>query len=367
MTIAQRTSELFTDVHEIAVVRGGGLGDVLFAVPAIEALAAAYPEAHITVLGSPLHAELLPGRLETEVSVEVLPISAGVRAGVEDPRATQEFVERMHGRFDLGVQLHGGGRSSNPFLTRLAPRHTVGAATSDALELERTLPYLYFQHEVARDLEIVALAGASPVALEPRVIARADDFDKAARVAPPVDRPTIVIHPGATDVRRRWPTERFAEIARRLVRGGCRVLIVGDGGDAALADDILSRVEATPLLESLAGRVDIGGLCGVLSSSDLLIGNDSGPRHLAQALGVPTASVFWAGNLINAGPAGRGRHRVQLSWTTSCPVCGRDATQVGWTAVRCEHDVSFVRDVSVEAVWRDVAALTATTLPPRDK
>ena len=88
-----------------------------------------------------------------------------------------------------------------------------------------------------------------------------------------------------------------------------------------------------------------------------MIGNDSGPRHLAQAVAARTAAVYWFGNVVNAGPLGRGRHRVQLGWTTHCPVCGRDATQVGWTAERCAHDVSFVADVPVAAVRDDALRL----------
>jgi hypothetical protein len=56
---------------------------------------------------------------------------------------------------------------------------------------------------------------------------------------------------------------------------------------------------------------------------------------------------------------------VQLGWTTHCPVCGADATQVGWTAERCEHDDSFVAGVPVDAVYADVRELvpaTATTV-----
>jgi len=74
-------------------------------------------------------------------------------------------------------------------------------------------------------------------------------------------------------------------------------------------------------------------------------------------VGARTVSIFWFGNLINAGPLGRGRHRAHLSWTTHCPVCGRDSTQVGWTAPRCEHDVSFVADVPADPVHADVARL----------
>lgn len=65
-----------------------------------------------------------------------------------------------------------------------------------------------------------------------------------------------------------------------------------------------------------------------------MVGNDSGPRHLAQAVGTPTVGVYWIGNVINAGAIGRTLHRVHFSWVSQCPVCGVDVTQVGWTAER---------------------------------
>ena len=74
-----------------------------------------------------------------------------------------------HEEFDLAVQLHGGGRFSNPFLLRLGARHTVGSRTEDAAPLERTIPYTYYQHEPLRGLEVVGLAGAPPVWLEARL------------------------------------------------------------------------------------------------------------------------------------------------------------------------------------------------------
>ena len=70
-------------------------------------------------------------------------------------------------------------------------------------------------------------------------------------------------------------------------------------------------------------------------------------------------------NVINASPLGRGRHRIQISWLTHCPVCGADCTQIGWTAERCPHDFSCVDSVQPEAVYRDVADLKATTVLPR--
>ncbi|GAB2523877.1 hypothetical protein GCM10027064_21610 [Microbacterium petrolearium] len=366
----------FDEVLKIAVLRGGGLGDLLFALPALDALAEAYPEAEIVLLGTPMHAALLRGRPGPVARVEVLPKTRGVHGGEHegDPRATGAFMRRMRAEgFDLACQMHGGGRYSNPFLLALGARHTVGTAPPDAAPLERTLPYVYYQHEVVRRLETVALAGAPSVGPEPTLAVTPAERRRGRELTGAGPGPLVVIHPGATDPRRRWPAERFADIALRCAADGMRVVLVGEGDDADLADAIARRAAraAGDSVRSLAGRLALGELAGVLAVADAFVGNDSGPRHLAQAVGTPTASVYWVGNLINAGPLTRASHRVQLSWTTHCPVCGRDATQVGWTAPRCEHDVSFVDDVPVDAVYDDVRALlegapvTATTAPPR--
>lgn len=359
--------DTFPDIRRIAVLRGGGLGDLLFAYPALSALSAAYPEASITLLGVPLHAELLRDRPGPVSDVVVLPYASGVRPGPEDGKATSDFFSSMRSReFDLAVQIHGGGRNSNPFLLNLGARHTVGTRTPDAVALERNLPYLYYQNEFLRALEVVGLAGAAPVCLEPQLEVTEEETAAGQRLAGNGGRPLLVIHPGATDPRRRWPVPSFAEIAARAVRDGSDVVIVGDDGDAPLAADIVGRAQAQTgtgdaRVRSLAGQLSLSELTGVLSVATVVVGNDSGPRHLAQAVGTPTVGIYWVGNVINAGAMGRLLHRVHLAWATVCPVCGVDVTQVGWTAERCEHDDSFVQQVQPDAVYDDVRALTATS------
>ncbi|SMH47175.1 ADP-heptose:LPS heptosyltransferase [Rathayibacter oskolensis] len=351
--------ERFDGVERIAVLRGGGLGDLLFALPAIDALAAAYPGAEITLLGTAAHRVLLEGSGSAVSGVEVLPVAQGVQDGeAEDPLLVEEFVARMRSRsFDLAVQLHGGGRFSNPFLERLGARHAIGSRTDDAAGLERTIPYVYYQHEMLRALEIVGLAGAGATRLEPALGVDPTRRDRLA-AALPEGGPLVVIHPGATDVRRRWPSASFAEVATALIADGARVLVVGDASDVPAADEI---VAGAPGAVSWAGELELRDLAPLLSLADLVLGNDSGPRHLAAAVGAPTVGIFWVGNAINAAPMGRQRHRVQLSWTTRCPVCGIDATQVGWTAPRCEHELSFVDDVRVDRVLEDVRGVLAST------
>ncbi|MFC3299586.1 glycosyltransferase family 9 protein [Arthrobacter agilis] len=358
----------FEDVRRIAVLRGGGLGDLMFALPAIAALKARYPGADITLLGMPGHAALLEGRPGPVSRVVELPYSPGVRPGgavdgTADADAVDAFFEGLAGSFDLAVQLHGGGRNSNPFLLRLGARHTIGTRTPDAPGLERTIPYVYYQHEVFRALEVVGLAGAVPVDLEPRVAVTPAEAARAAELTG--TGPVLALHPGATDARRRWPAASFAEIAVRAAADGCEVVVVGDAGDAAAAEEIVRIARATSPsadVRSLAGQLSLGDLAGILDRSAVMVGNDSGPRHLAQAVGTPTIGVYWIGNVINAGAIGRSLHRVHFSWISQCPVCGVDVTQVGWTAQRCEHDDSFVATVQPEAVYADVAELRATSL-----
>ncbi|WP_286158885.1 glycosyltransferase family 9 protein [Arthrobacter sp. EpRS71] len=112
----------------------------------------------------------------------------------------------------------------------------------------------------------------------------------------------------------------------------------------------------------MAGEQDIGDLAALLADATVMLASDSGPRHLAQALGTPTVGIFWVGNAINAGPRGRALHRIQMSWVTQCPRCGADVTQVGWTAPHCGHDDTLIKGIAVADVVQDVLDLTATSL-----
>jgi ADP-heptose:LPS heptosyltransferase len=360
--------EKFDGVSRIAVLRGGGLGDLIFAIPAMAALKAAYPRATITLLGTPIHEQLLAATSSPVDEVCILPFSEGVRPrpepadlpGDEDPAELDRFFSHMRElKFDLAVQLHGGGRYSNPFLLRLGARHTVGARTADAASLERTVPYVYYQHEPLRALEIAGFAGAFPVDLEARLTPASDASLLSDGLAVEGSQRLIVMHPGATDLRRRWPPEHFAELAAACAGDGFQVVLVGDKSERELAEGIVQLAGSAPV-HSLAGQLNMAGLVALLARSSVLVANDSGPRQLAQALGVPTAGIFWIGNVINAGALGRSIHRIRTSWVTNCPTCGIDVTQVGWTAPRCPHDDSLVADVSVGDVYEDVRSLADT-------
>ena len=353
------------NVRKIAVLRANGLGDYLFALPAVEALRAAYPDAEIVWLGRGWHAAFLngrPGPIDRAISV---PSSHGVNANphgetVEDAEELAQFFEQMRAeQFDLALQMHGGGGNSNPFLKRLGARVNVGLCVPEAPKLDRWMPYRLFQPEIMRYLELVALVGAEPVTLAPRLTPSAADRDEAARVlaefeiAPTSTQPLVVLHPSSTEPKRCWPVANFARVGDALAERGAHVAIIGDEHDGTLINSLVGQMRSEPI--ALHGRLSLGGLLGLLARADLLIGNDSGPRHVAEAAGAATIGIYWAGNLITAGSLTRTRHRPQLSWQMHCPVCGANYAK----QEKCEHDVSLVADVAVEAVEAEALSLLA--------
>ena len=82
--------------------------------------------------------------------------------------------------------------------------------------------------------------------------------------------------------------------------------------------DVVVRTMRAPA-RSLVDEVMVGGLAGVYTRSAILVSNDTGPRHLAQAVGTATAGIYWCGNVINAGHPTRARRGVHLSWTAQRP------------------------------------------------
>jgi len=316
-------------VQRIAVLRANGLGDLVFVLPALAALRAAYPGAEIVLLARELHAALLAERPSPVDRVVVVPPLRGVRDGPEDREALAAFVAAMRAeRFDLALQLHGGGRHANPLVRALGARVTAGSCTPDAERLDRWVPYVYLQPEVLRYLELVGLVGAPPVEIAPRFAVTSADTAAAAAVLPPGE-PLVLLHPGATDPRRRWPAERFAAVGDALAARGATVVVNGGPPERALVDAVLGAMRVPAHAVSL----DLATLPGALARCAVVVANDTGPLHLAAAVGTATVGFFWGPNVVNSPPPWRARHRPLVSFDLACPVCGTDGLRRS-----CAHD-----------------------------
>ena len=341
------------NVRKIAVLRANALGDFIVTLPALDALRATYPDAEIILLGRRMHAELLDGRTGAVDRVVVAPPLTLGKDDEEGALPPEAFVQQMQAeRLDLAIQLHGGGYHSNGLVRRLGARVTAGSKTPDAPALDRWIPYPLWQHEILRFLDVVALVGARPRAIEPRLAVMPVDVLESEHVVPDDGRPLIVLHPGALDPRRRWPAERFAAVGDALAQASARIVVTGSPDERAIVDHVIEAMRAPAM--GLAGHLSLPGLVGLLSRSALVVSNDTGPRHVAEAVGTPTVGIYWCANLVNVGSLSRVRHRVLVSWRLDCPTCGLNCMMI---PERCPHDPSFVAEIAVDSVIAEAVDL----------
>jgi len=348
---------LIDGVRKIAVLRPNAVGDFVFALPALHALKAAYPSAELVLVGKAWHRSFLEGRPGPVDRVVVLPPVAGVGALLDaevDAAAVEAFVERMQDEgFDLALQMFGGGRHSNAFLQRFGARLTAGARSVDAPPLDRWLPHREPAPRRLALLEIAGLVGAwpGPLPMPELSLTEADEQEAASVLPPDAGERIIVLQPGSTDPRRCWPAERFAALGDLLAQAGFHIVVNGAAEEAKLVDAVLGAMRQPAA--GLAGKLGLGGLCALLARARLLVSNDTGPLHLALALGVPSVGIFWLSNLVEGMPLRPSSLHVAVASRTHCPVCGHDNLKS-----RCAHDPSFVDDVGLE----QVAALALAAL-----
>ncbi len=338
-----------TSIRRIVVLRANGLGDFLFATPALRALAKGLPDARITYLCQPWLRSFIDGRYPYVHDVRLVPPYPGIRAIPADgnwKRSAAAFFRRMRAeKFDLAIQLHGGGGQSNPFIRQLGARRTIGLAARDAPDLDLSLRYIFYQPEVARYVEVVALLGlpGDGYTMDAPEVA-ADVTGLRAGWPDAFSSPYAVVHVGASDPRRRWPIARFGAIADHLCRRyGLTVVATGSIEDAPLIRQLASTANV-PVVD-LAGRLDLGAVLALVRRARITVSNDTGIGHFAVATRCPSVIVYWCGNVITAGAFERGHHRPMLSWTVQCPACGQRS---------CRCQVSFVQDVNLDEVLTEV-------------
>ena len=152
-----------------------------------------------------------------------------------------------------------------------------------------------------------------------------------------------MLQPGASDPRRRWSPGRFAAVGDALAAHGVVVAINGTEAEAEVVEQVRAAMRHDAI--GLTGMLSLGGLCGLLERANVMVSNDTGPLHLALAIGTPCVGIFWHTNLADGMPLRPSLLRAAMSARLHCPVCGIDNR-----TVRCAHAASFVDDVPVGEV-----------------
>ena len=359
--------------RKIAVLHAKAVGDFIVILPALNAIKRTYPDAELILLAKPWVKEFLAGRPSIVDRVIGIPLLAGVNDPVESkgqvldtdscayPLEVDRFCQAMQDEeLDVVIHMQGDGKSVNPFINKFAARVTAGMCNPPAESLDRSIPYVHYQSEILRNLEVVALIGAhtTSTGFEPRIEVTESDEQEAEPVRQLIKgKPYVVIHPGADDLRRIWPAARFAGIANHLTEKGYEVVVTGTPKEEERVANVLKAMNYAALPCTDLG---LGGLSALLQQSALVVSNDTGPLHLARAVGVRTVGIYWAPNVLNWGPLSRDRHRVAISWQLECPQCGIKPVSP-WPfqpqKPDCNHPYSFVKSVPVAEVVRLAAEL----------
>jgi ADP-heptose:LPS heptosyltransferase len=278
-------------VQRVLVVRADNLGDVVMTTPALRALRRAAPHARVDLLASPAGAQVAP--LIPAVT-GVLTVSASwQQAGPTRPAAAlaaeeARLVDRVRaGNYDAMLVFTSHSQSPWPvahvgMLAGIGLRAVHSTEFGGAVATHWVTPPPVGTHQVDRCLHLLAALGVPPAGpgLELAI--------------PPCDRvpgdPFAVLAPGGSCPAKRYPPERFAAVARRLADAGLTVLVTGAPKEAPLVDVVVADA-AHPLVVPL-GAVPVPELAGVIAAADVVVCNNSGCLHLADAARVPVVVTY---------------------------------------------------------------------------
>ena len=322
------------DVKRILVVKLDHIGDFITALPAMRRLKSLFPAARLTVLAAP--ASLAFAATEAAID-ECIPFAFfHARSQLGELTLTAEELAALAARlapyrFDIAVDFRKH-MSTRPILRHTGARLLAGYDSLDrypwldiALEWEGDKALQHKRNHITGDL--LHLVAAIDTACEPSrklIDPRPPPMTREelpAHARPLFARPVVAIHPGAGNITKQWPESHVTGLITLLIeRNDVAVLLIGGEEDREIATAILERVARPDRIASTAGEVTLRDLPRLLAACALYIGNDSGPKHIAAAMGVPTIGIH--SGVVDPGEwAPMGERTVALHRNMSCSPC----------------------------------------------
>ncbi len=323
------------NIQKILIVKPSSLGDIVHSLPFLNAIKTEFRNARIHWV----IAKGFKGLLEGHPMIDKLwPINKDEWKKIKGVKGTINELKNLFGslkkeKFDLVIDLQGLLRSGIITAATCAP---VRIGFKEAREGSR----LFYTHRVEggknihavdRYLKIAAFLGCDitdvvfplPIPNYPSAHGQVSDFKDYA-----------VMVPGARWETKRWPPGSFGRLASLLP---LNTVIIGSGSDEGIADEIVSLSDGKAL--SLAGKTSLKDLTEIIRGARYIVSNDSGPMHIAAALGVRVFTVFGPTDPLRTGPYGKGHSIIKAN--ISCAPCFKKA---------CD-DVKCMNSISAEKVY----------------
>ncbi len=334
-------------VESILVIHPQLLGDTLAVTPLLAQLRANFPRARIALVTNPVCAGLFPSKKY----VDELLFYDEHKSSFSDFASLVSQIRKRNFSvvLDCQVTLSNFKRSLLSPLSGAPVR--VGFVRGGFSGVAHTFEVPVREaHAIDTFLSLLQPLGVKTV-YQSRVppvleISRNDLAWAKARLGRS-RHPLIGIHFGNKSPAKRWPLEKFAEVAKALRKSGASVVLTGSSEDRAQADELVSLLDFKPT--DLVGKSSIGQYCAAISLLDLLVSVDTSAVHIAAARNVPTVAIYGSTNLKYWGPE---NPKNQIALQHSCKYyCEEpDFSRILPVSLKCDLDYPCIRSISVEEV-----------------
>lgn len=277
---------------KIVVRAPNWIGDSILALPAVRCLSQNFPEAQIWIAAKPWVKDLFQSH---DFIKGVIPLPAA--NDFKSMRKSAKVMKAFH--FDTGVLLANSFGSALLLYLAKVPHRWGYSRDGRAFLLTRKVSLKRNKHSSHQaDYYMALISGLGlkthspklflPLTREEKEEARKLLFSQGIET----ERPLVILNPGASyGPAKRWPAQNYAALGRLLQeKNKANILITGSADEGELGHSIASLMATKPLV--LTGQTDLRRLAALISQSTLFVTNDSGPMHMANALGVPVIAIF---------------------------------------------------------------------------
>ena len=287
--------------RRILIIKLSSIGDVVHALPVARSLRLGHPDAFLSWAVHRSCAEVVEDNpyLDEIFVVEDKSLRGILGAGTRLAERGFDTAVDLQGLFRTGLlALQSGAWERIGFTGNQEMRRLFINRPAVDPRVKQLPPYAY--------LEFARAAGGAEIDPVPQIFLRLEHRQEAAELlAPALARggPIIALNPGARWDTKRWQPERYAAVGDRLVREtGAEIVLIGSSSERPLTDRISAAMSTPPLV--LSGQTTLKTLAAVLERSALYVGGDTGPMHIAAAMGTPVAAIFGPTDPEKTAPVG---------------------------------------------------------------
>ncbi len=349
-----------TNFKNILIIKLSSIGDVVHTLPFLEVMKNSYPDSKIDWLVEEEASQVISGH--PAINRVIISKRKSWEKEILNPlkfakvysEAAGFYKELKRSSYDIVIDLQGLFRSG--FLTALSRgKRKIGMSGgregASFFLKEPPVPVNYEQHAIDRYLNVAAYLGCNAIKFKGEIPLFESDMKLANELLGPgtITNNLIAINPMAKWKTKLWEADKFSELALRLIRElNCRVIFTGSGQDRPVIDEMIKMMEqpgnaSRPV--NLAGRTSLKELAYLYSRCSVLVCTDTGPMHIAAAMGCRVVALFGPTAPLRTGPYGTG-HRVIRSGIDCSPCLKKEC-----------GDPRCMKDITVDEVFATVTTL----------